>query len=167
MTPPPTHGLFEWKWHHFHKVAEEANFMAILNVFNKHQGEAWGSARDQVNQEVDALNLGIGLGQRQTEPYADIFRDRVDVWRFTGTLCEPGLANDEVRLTNLGQELVDGRIAFDVAMAHQASRLRFPRVRVHRENGLDAAIDSLKDALAIGTGVRVVEAWALAVAHLR
>src|SRR4051812_17965099 len=99
---PITHELYEWRWHNFAPLAREENYVPILTVLANHDRALIAEARDSVNQEVDALALGIGLGLRVGEPHADIFRNRFDVWRFTGSVYEPGLCGDEIRLTPLG-----------------------------------------------------------------
>jgi hypothetical protein len=158
---PLSHTLFEWSWHHFAPLSIEANFVPILEVLADHEGEEVSDARDDINRDVEALGLSVGLGGR------DIIRDRSDVWRFTGVLQEPGLADNEIRLTSLGEAVVNATINFDEAMAWQAARLQFPRVRVRTTTDLSTAVDQLREALGIGPGVRVAEAWAVGVAYLR
>lgn len=168
MAKAESHPLFRWSWHHFKPVGEEKAYLPILSVLRDHEGAPVEAARDEVNREVDALGLEVGLGKRRTEPYADIFRDRIDVWRFTGSLFEPGLVEDEIRLTELGHALLDGDAPFDFAMARQALRLRFPRVpRVGRKSRLTEAEGELSLAQDQGPGVNVVRAWTVANALLR
>jgi hypothetical protein len=163
----PTHDLLEWSWHHFAPLSREVNFVPILEVLADHEGEAVADARANINAEVDSLGLAVGLGKRKGERYSDIFRDRIDVWRFTGCLYEPGLVHEEIRLTPLGHALVTNTVEFGDAMTRQASRLRFPRLRVRREAEIDIAVDKLRESMRAGPGVRVAQAWALAVGHLR
>ena len=161
------HELFEWSWHHFAPLGREENFVPILRVLAAHEGRLVDDARDDVNRDVHALGLPVGLGRREDEPYADIFRDRIDVWRFTGALREPGLAGNAIQLSAIGQAIIAKTVSFEDAMARQAFRLSFPRVRVRRETDLDGAVDKLKAALAFGPGVQVAKAWVSAVAMLR
>jgi hypothetical protein len=167
LSAPSSHPLFAWRWHHFRPPAEEANYLAILEVLGDHEGEDIDEARDDVNEEVHALRLGVGLGIRAGEDYADIFRDRIEIWRFTGAIVEPGLVDDEIQLTPLGRALVNKAADFDEAMFRQAVRLRFPHVRVGRASQLEFVLDGLEEAIELGPGVNVARAWVVACGHLR
>lgn len=168
MPPSSSHELFQWTWHHFRPPAAAKNYLPILEVLASHEGKAVETARGAINREVGELRLGIGLGQRRGQAHADIFRDRIDVWRFTGALFEPGLVDDRIQITELGHALLDGSAPFDEAMARQALRLSFPRVvRIREGARLGKALEELKQALAIGPGVNVLRAWATASGHLR
>lgn len=125
-------------------------------------------ARDAVNEAVHRLKLPVGLGQRKNQPHADIFRDRLDVWRFTGSLAEPGLVGDEIQLTELGHALLENPRLYGPAMRRQALRLSFPRIpRLRRARKLLEATEKLEEALAEGPGANVVRAWSLAAGCLR
>jgi hypothetical protein len=168
MSSSASHRLLQWNWHHFGPVAQRENYLPILQVLGKHEGEAVKDAREAVNEEVHGLRLEVGLGKRKEEPYADIFRDRIDVWRFTGSLAEPGLVDEEIRLTKLGRALLDGSAPFDAAMARQALRLSFPRIpRLRHKTRLPDAVGELDEALALGPGVNVARCWSLAAGQLR
>ena len=167
MPVPDPHDLFQWNWHHFRPLGRAENYMPILEVLGEHDGELIADARSNVNLSVHALRLSVGLGKRVGQPHADIFRDRIDVWRFTGAIFEPGLVGDEIRLTELGRALLDGSAPFQTAMARQALRLSFPRVRVRKQSHLGAATQALQAALALGPGVNVPRAWMIASGHLR
>jgi hypothetical protein len=166
-SPHVSHELFEWKWHHFAPLGRAQNYLPILKVLSAFEGGAINQVRDDVNRAVHDLNLPVGLGKRRDQPHANLFRDRIDVWRFTGALEEPGLVADELRLTPLGRALLDGSAPFEEAMGRQARRLRFPRIRVRRAADLAGTIDKLRDALDLGPGVCVAEAWHTTVAYIR
>lgn len=167
MLPPSSHELFQWTWHHFRPLAEAKNYLPILDVLANHEGSSVQTARSAINEEVARLQLEVGLGKRKSQRHADIFRDRIDVWRFTGALYEPGLVGDRIQLTELGHALLSGA-PFDKAMTRQALRLSFPRVvRIRDSARLGKAVDRLKEALAIGPGVNALRAWATASGHLR
>jgi hypothetical protein len=125
-------------------------------------------AREEVNAEVGALGLEVGLGQRKGRLHPNIFRDRFDVWRFTGAIVEPGLVDETIQLTDVGHLLLAQPDAFGRIMARQALRLSYPRVvRIRRASEVQKTVEDLEEALELGPGVNVVRAWALAVGHLR
>jgi hypothetical protein len=163
-----TSALFEWSWHHFNPLGKAENYLPILEVLGEHEGQLVDSARESVGLEAEALDLGIGLGKRTGEKYPDLFRDRIDVWRFTGALIEPGLVGDEIRLTTLGKALLEDPSRFEQLMFRQALRLSFPRgARARTVTSVDRASEKLEEALEEGPGVNVIRAWSLVCGHLR
>jgi len=163
-----TPALFEWSWHHFNPLGKSRNYLPILEILGEHEGQSVNSARESVGLEAEALELGVGLGKRDGEPYPDLFRDRIDVWRFTGALIEPGLVDEEIRLTALGRTLLEDPSRFEELMLRQALRLSFPRgARARTVAAVDKASGGLEEALEQGPGVNVVRAWSLVSGHLR
>lgn len=168
MAPSGNRSLLQWSWHHFRPLGRPDNYLPILGVLAAHEGEAVEEAREEVNEEVGGLGLEVGLGQRKGQPHPNIFRDRFDVWRFTGAIIEPGLVNEKIQLTDIGRLLLKQPDAFERIMARQALRLSYPRgVRIRRESDVQKAVEELEEALDLGPGVNVVRSWALAVGHLR
>jgi len=160
--------LFQWHWHHFAPLTEPQNYLPILGVLSDHEGEQIDEARATVNEAVDRLGLPVGLGKRAGQAFADIFRDRLDVWRFTGSLAEPGLVEEEIQLTELGRALLKDERIFAPAMHRQALRLSFPRIpRLRYEKQIPEAIVQIEEAMAAGPGVNVARAWSLAAGCMR
>jgi hypothetical protein len=160
--------LFEWSWHHFNPLGQAENYLPILEVLGDHEGYSVDAARESVGLAVEALDLKAGLGRRAGESYPDLFRDRADVWRFTGALIEPGLVDEEIRLTDLGKALLEDPIQFKSLMCRQALRLSFPRgARARTVSAVDKASERLEQALELGPGVNVVRAWSLSCGYLR
>jgi hypothetical protein len=162
------HVLFEWSWHHFNPLGKPESYLPILEVLGEHEGQLVAAAREDIGREAKALGLGVGLGKRAGENYPDLFRDRADVWRFTGALLEPGLVDDEIHLSELGHGLLRDPLLFAPVMTRQALRLSFPRgARARTASAVPKASEELEQALAIGPGVNVVRAWTLACGCLR
>lgn len=153
--------LFEWRWHHFRPFNKAENYLPLLEIFAAHDGEAIDDVRLDIGQEAEALSLGVALGARSAGR-PDLIRDRFDIWRFTGAIFEPGLVEETIQLTPLGLALAAGRADFGDAMRGQARRLRFPYLRVRRSNELENLAEELNEALGLGGGVNVTEAWVLA-----
>jgi hypothetical protein len=160
--------LLQWSWHHFRPLGRADNYQPILKILAAHEGEAVEEAREAVNEEVGGLGLKVGLGQRKNQSHPNIFRDRFDVWRFTGAVIEPGLVDETIQLTQIGHLLLEQPDSFARIMARQALRLSYPRiVRIRRESEVQGTVEELEKALSLGPGVNVVRAWGLAVGHLR
>jgi hypothetical protein len=161
-----THEFFEWRWHNFAVLGRKENYVPVLEVLADYDCEKIGDVRDELGKYLEALGLKASLGSRDGAP-PDIFRDRADIWRFTGTIYEPGLVGETVKLTPLGEAIVARTLSFEDAMARQAARLRFPRIRVRYESELEGALGDLKTALAFGKGARVIDVLGLAAGCLR